>query len=193
MMVDLRRALRRAATLAGYMLNPSIASGIAYSRIIRWRFRRCGPGLQLKFSTTILGHRNIAIGERFVSSGVLYLYAVDDGYLQIGDNCDVNTNVQLGASSGRLIIGNNVMIGANVVVRTANHGMARDRLMKSQPAVRGEVIIEDDVWIGSNAVITPDVTLARGTVVGAGAVVTRSTEPYTIVAGVPAKRIGERV
>lgn len=192
MISDLRRSLRHAAAVIYYSLNPATAAGLAYSQMVRWRFRRCGTGLRLRVSTTILGHRNISIGNRFISMGTLYLYALDKGELQIGDNCDVNTNVQFGASSGRLIIGNNVMIAANVVIRAANHGMARELPMMAQPPRRGEVIIEDDVWIGSNAVITADVRVAKGTIVAAGAVVTRSTEPYSIVAGVPAKKIGER-
>lgn len=140
----------------------------------------------------VRGARNIVIGDDFVSMGSLYLYADNGGYLEIGNNCDVNTNVQLGAASGRLIIGNDVMIAANVVVRAANHATARGVPMKSQRSVGGEIFIEDDVWIGSNAVITANVRIGRGTIVGAGAVVTKSTEPYSIVGGVPARKIGER-
>jgi galactoside O-acetyltransferase len=124
--------------------------------------------------------------------GTDYLYA-DDGELVIGDNCSINTNVQIGASGGKIVIGSNVIIGPNVVIRAANHGLRRDGQMRFQPHTYGEIIIEDDVWIGSNAVITADVLLAKGVVVGAGAVVTKSTEPYTIVGGVPARKIGERV
>ena len=58
------------------------------------------------------------------------------------------------------------------------------------PIKEQEVIIEDDVWIGMNAVILPGVTIRKGTIVGAGAVVTKSTGEYEIVAGVPAKKIG---
>jgi galactoside O-acetyltransferase len=167
--------------------------GMIYSFLVKARLQRCGRGLRLRWSTVIRGHRNIVIGDDFASMGRLYLYANDAGYVRIGNNCDVNTNVQIGAASGRIIIGDDVMIAANVVLRAANHGTARDRAMKLQPTIRGEILIEDDVWIGSNAVVTSDVTLARGTIVAAGAVVTRSTEPYSIVAGVPARKIGERV
>jgi galactoside O-acetyltransferase len=125
--------------------------------------------------------------------GHLYLYANDGGLLEIGDACSVNSNVQLGAASGRIKIGNEVMIGPNVVIRAANHGTQRALPMMRQPWESGEIIIEDDVWIGANAVITGKVTLARGTVVAAGAVVTHSTEAYSIVGGVPARKIGERV
>ena len=52
---------------------------------------------------------------------------------------------------------------------------------------RAPVVVEDDVWIGANAIVRSGVTVGRGAVVGGGAVVTRDVEPYTIVAGVPAE------
>jgi galactoside O-acetyltransferase len=172
--------------------DPGLVAGVIYSALVKHRLQRCGRGLRLRWSTVILGHGNIVIGDNFASSGYLYLYANDPSFVQIGDDCDVNTNVQIGGSCGRIIIGNHVMIAANVVLRAANHGMSRHTPMKQQPSIPGEIRIEDDVWIGSNAVVTADVTIARGTIVAAGAVVTRSTEPYSIVAGVPARKIGER-
>jgi galactoside O-acetyltransferase len=101
-----------------------------------------------------------------------------------------DTNLQLGASPGRIVLGDNVIIAPNVVLRAANHGIDRSSPIRTQRWTRGQILVEDDVWIGSNAVVTADVTLARGT--GAGSVVTQSTEPYSIVAGVPARKIGER-
>lgn len=166
--------------------------GLVYSTFIKLRLKKCGSRLRLKLGAVVIGHENIILGENFSSMGILYLYANGGGYLEVGRNCSVNTNVQLGASAGRIIIGDNVMIAANVVIRAVNHGMRKDAAMRFQPHTYGEIIIEDDVWIGSNAVITSGVTLSKGTVVGAGAVVTKSTEPYSIVGGVPARKIGER-
>jgi galactoside O-acetyltransferase len=186
------RSLRRILVLTYQCLDPGFAFGLLYGVALRFRVRKCGRRLRLRASTVVRGARNIVIGDDFVSMGCLYLYADNGGYLEIGNNCDVNTNVQLGAASGRLIIGNDVMIAANVVVRAANHAADRGVPMKSQRSIGGEIVIEDDVWIGSNAVITANVTIGRGTIVGAGAVVTKSTEPYSIVGGVPAKKIGER-
>lgn len=146
----------------------------------------------MPLTASIRGHRSIVLGNNFVALGQLQLYAHDGGSVQIGDNCSVNTNVQIGGAFGRIVIGNNVMIAPNVVIRAAEHGIRREVPMRDQPHTHGEIIIEDDVWIGSNSVVTSDVIIARGTIVGAGAVVTRSTEPYSIVGGVPARKIGER-
>ena len=187
-----RSAARRLGAAASVCLRPLDLAAVLYSAVARHCFRRCGHGLRLPLTATIRGPRNIVIGDNFVALGHLYLFAHDGGFVQIGDNCSVNTNVQIGGAFGRIVIGNNVIIAPNVVIRAADHGIRRGAPMRYQPHSHGQIIIEDDVWIGSNAVVTADVTLARGTVVGAGAVVTRSTEPYSIVAGVPARKIGER-
>ena len=164
-----------------------------YTILIKRRLRKCGGRLRLKLSAVVRGHENIVLGDNFSSRGVLYLYANDDGYLQVGSNCSVNTNVQLGASAGRIIIGNDVLIGPNVVIRAADHGTRKSPIIRFQGLHYGEIIIEDDVWIGANSVITSGVTIAEGTIVASGAVVTKSTEPYSIVGGVPARQIGERI
>jgi len=188
-----KQVVRGLAILALRLLSPAELAAILYSAWVRLRLRECGPGLSLRLSSQIRGHRQIALGKSFISLGQLYLYAHDGGSLQVGDHCTVNTNVQFGAAAGKIVVGNHVMIAANVVMRASNHGMKRNGVpMDQQPQTRGEIRIGNDVWIGSNVVITADVHIADGTVVGAGAVVTRSTEPYTIVAGVPARRIGER-
>lgn len=164
---------------------------ISYSYWHSLRLHSCGRKFRLRFGTVIISAENVNIGNYFESMGVLYLYA-QNGSISVGDNVSINTNVQLGASGGRIVIGNNVLIAANVVMRAANHGLDSSELINKQPHSEGEIIIEDDVWIGSNVVITSNVTITKGTVVGAGAIVTKSTEPYSIVAGVPAKKIGDR-
>lgn len=177
---------------AGLIVNPFFWLGRIYTYLCRFRFKRCGIGFCATYPLVVKGGKSISIGNNFSSMGTDYLYA-NDGELIIGDNCSINTNVQIGASGGKIIIGADVMIASNVVIRAANHGLSRNSPMRFQSHSYGEIFIEDDVWIGSNAVITSGVRLAKGTVVGAGAVVTKSTEPYTIVAGVPARKIGERV
>jgi acetyltransferase-like isoleucine patch superfamily enzyme len=71
----------------------------------------------------------------------------------------------------------------------ANHGIAKDALVSKQIVTKLGVVIEDDVWIGAGAKILDGVTLRKGSVIGAGAVVTKSTESYGVYAGVPAKLI----
>lgn len=163
-----------------------------YGYILRQTLGQCGKSFIPCFPLTITGGVNIKIGDNFRSMGHDYLYA-DEGCIEIGNNFRINTNVQIGSSGGKILIGNNVLIGPNVVLRAADHGLSKDGFILNQSHKGGEIIVEDDVWIGSNAVILRNVRLGRGCVVGAGAVVTKDVEPFTIVGGVPARKISERV
>ncbi len=109
----------------------------------------------------------------------------------IGEYCSFNRSGIVWG--GGVTIGNKVRIGPRVMITTTNHVFSdRDRPIMEQGVDCGEVAIEDDVWIGANVTILPGVTIGKGAVVGAGAVVTKDVVPYTVVAGVPAKVIGER-
>jgi acetyltransferase-like isoleucine patch superfamily enzyme len=115
------------------------------------------------------------------------------GLIDIGENCTVNPYCFL-HGGGNLVIGNGVRIASHAVIIAANH-MFDDpnQYIYMQGESRRGIVIEDDVWIGAGAKILDGVTIKRGTVVGAGSVVTKSTEPYSIVAGVPAKPISSRL
>jgi acetyltransferase-like isoleucine patch superfamily enzyme len=107
--------------------------------------------------------------------------------VRIGRNSRVNRRCTLDVRGG-LTIGANASISPEVCILTAAHRV-------DDPAFPVEirpVVIEDHVWIGTRATVLPGVTLGRGCVVSAGAVVTRDVAPYAIVAGVPARKIGER-
>lgn len=94
---------------------------------------------------------------------------------------------------GGLRFGDHVMIGPNAVIVSSQHRFDDPTVeMVFQGHQTDFVDIGSDVWIGANAVVLPGVTIADGTVVSAGAVVTRDTEPYSIVGGVPAAKIGMR-
>lgn len=87
-----------------------------------------------------------------------------------------------------IIIGNNVCINDGVKLLTASHDL-QDPEWKHKKAA---IIIEDFVWIATNAIILPGVKIGRGAVVGAAAVVSKNIEPYTIVAGNPAKTLKKK-
>lgn len=164
---------------------------LIYGSFLALRVGKTGRRFMPAYPLKIVGGGNICIGDNFRSMGCNYLYA-NDGVITIGDNMSMNTNVQIGGSSGRITIGDNVLIGPNVVIRAADHGLALGLSIRFQPHVGGEIIVEDDVWIGANAVILRDVTLGKGCVVAAGAVVTKDVEPYAVVGGVPARKISSR-
>lgn len=105
--------------------------------------------------------------------------------VSIGNNCYINYNVTL-LDSFPIEIGNNVFIAPNVVISAVTHPLAANDRRNLQG---GLVKIEDDVWIGANATILPNVTLGKGCVIAAGAVVKNNVKPYTVVGGMPAKLI----
>lgn len=112
--------------------------------------------------------------------------------LKIGKFFGINSGSYVNAVGG-IIIGDYVLIGSNVTISSGQHPIdGINPPIFSRPVLPKEIIIEDDVWIGAGAVIMPGVTLKKGTVVGACAVVTKSTEEYSVVVGSPAKKIRNR-
>jgi acetyltransferase-like isoleucine patch superfamily enzyme len=113
------------------------------------------------------------------------------GAIQIGAHTGVGDFTIVNAVES-ITIGERVMIAARCHITDADHVMEGRGPMQTQGRRSKPVVIEDEAWLGSGAVITAGVRIGKGAVVGAGAVVTRSVEPYEIVAGVPARKIGSR-
>jgi maltose O-acetyltransferase len=106
----------------------------------------------------------------------------------IGEKASLDGRKQLDNSSGGLEIGSHVDIASDVMIWTSEH----DITDKSMKAIEEKVVIEDYVFIGPRSIILPGVTIGRGAVIAAGAIVTKNVVPLAIMAGVPAKQIGER-
>ncbi len=133
----------------------------------------------------------ITIGARsYIDHGVI-LRALG-GTIEIGEDCSINAySILLGG--GNMRIGNKTQIGPHTVIVPANHKFSNTSTpIKDQGLEQLGIIIEEDVWIGAGARILDGVTLGYGCVIGAGAVVTKSVPPRTVVGGVPAKSIATR-
>lgn len=114
------------------------------------------------------------------------------GVITVGESVFINAYCVL-CGHGGLEIGSHTQIACHTVIIPANHNYKNSRIRIDLQGERKEGIrIEDDVWIGANCVVLDGVTIASGSVIAAGAVVTRSTEAFGIYAGVPARRIGAR-
>jgi galactoside O-acetyltransferase len=100
----------------------------------------------------------------------------------------------LAASAGEILIGNDVLIGPNTVLRAADHEFADPiKPIRLQGYRRGRIEIGDNVWLAANVVVTANVRIGDGAVVGAGSVVTRDLPPMTVCVGVPARPIRSRI
>lgn len=156
-------------------------------------FKKTSGFFRIDTGVTILGFENIELGADVLFMKNSYVYAHDGGAILIGDNFTMNTNSQLGASFGKIIIGNDCAIAPNCVLRASNHNFENpDVPFLKQGHTYGEIIIEDDVWISSNCVVTANTKIGKSSIIGAGSVVTKDVEPYSIVGGVPAKLIKKR-
>jgi len=112
--------------------------------------------------------------------------------LKIGDNSGIGINCEV---YGPVRIGDNVMMGPEVIIYTRNHNTERtDIPMQIQGYTETKpVVIGNDVWIGRRTIILPGVHVGNGCVIGAGAVVTKNLPDYTISGGVPAKILKMRI
>ncbi|WP_345689511.1 acyltransferase [Novipirellula caenicola] len=108
--------------------------------------------------------------------------------ISFGDRNVINFGCLLDGRKFNIVTGSDVSIGPEATVLTLGH----DPHSPTFEDRGGDVIIGDRVWIGFRAIVLPGVTIGEGAVVAAGAVVTRNVEPFTIVAGVPAKPMGRR-
>ena len=111
--------------------------------------------------------------------------------ISLGDNSGIGVNAFI---SPYVTIGNDVMMGPECMMYSTNHNFERTDIpmwkqgfSKEQP-----IVIEDDVWIGGRVIILGGVRVGKGSIIGAGSVVTKDVEPYSIVGGNPAKLIRKR-
>lgn len=127
---------------------------------------------------------NVSINRGIVFEGV--------DKISIGNNVQINTRCWI-SGSGELEIGENVLIGPHVIIHTANHNFNKKTIpILLQGHTFNKVIIEDNVWIGANCTILPGVTIKKGSVAAAGAVVTKDTIENGVYGGVPARLIKYR-
>ncbi|WP_010529502.1 DapH/DapD/GlmU-related protein [Lentibacillus jeotgali] len=127
------------------------------------------------------------VGQEFDEDFSLFLpFTTDFGKnIKIGKNVFINSGCRF-QDQGQIIIGDQSLIGHNVVLATINHDY--------HPLNRGTmhlkpIVLKERTWIGSNTTILPGVTVGENSVVAAGSVVTKDVEPNTIVGGNPARFI----
>jgi galactoside O-acetyltransferase len=162
------------------------ARGYSY----RQRLKKMGSVGYIGLGVWLSGSQNISLGDN-VTIGPNCILTSDEGNLSIGSNSGLNSNVTLGADLGSIRIGENVIIGMNTVMRAANHKFdaSPNIPIREQGHDRGEIVIQDDVWIGANVTILPHTTIGSHCVIGAGSVVTRDIPSGSVAVGVPAKVI----
>jgi|GEM_PF-66702 len=146
-----------------------------------------------------LARRGLRFGDN-VTVGALSMIRPSGYYgreigegLVVGDRSNIGPYCYLGASGG-ITIGNDVMMGPRVSLFAENHNFARtDIPMRDQGVTRLAIVVEDDCWLASGSVILAGVTIGRGSIIAAGAVVTRDIPPWSIAVGNPARVLRSRI
>ena len=137
----------------------------------------------------------IVVGARSHVYAFAYIRAVGGmGDIIIGEDCDINPHCVLFAGNG-IRIGNGALIAPHVNIMPMNHAFDRRdvpiREQRFQPS-RGGVVIEEDVWVGSQCVLLDGTYIERGAIIAAGSVVRGRVNAYSIWAGMPARYLKDR-
>lgn len=156
----------------------------------------CGVRIRIVWSQVkIQGVAKIRFGHRFTAGRGLWLQAIGDGVLTIGDNVNMSDWVHIGALSS-VTIGPGCLLGSKVLITDHSHGTAIDIASAAplRPDARpllskGPVVLENNVWLGDSVVVLPGVRIGSNAVVGANSVVTKNIPNNTIWAGTPAIQI----
>lgn len=133
-------------------------------------------------------NRDIRIGKHCMIAADCFLH----GPIIIGDEVAINHSCSFDGGRVGIKIGNQTRIANNVTIYAFNHGMKPNAPIYQQSANSKGVVIGKDVWIGAQAGIVDGVTIGDHAVVGMGSIVTKDVPDWAIVAGNPAKIIGDR-
>ena len=167
--------------------DPEVNDALHECADLCWEYNQLRPSEKAK--------RNELIDQIFGSHGegvrVVQPFCCDYGKnIHVGDRFFANHGLQI-LDAATVTFGNDVYLGPNCLFSTAGHpvdaGLRNAGLEFALP-----ITVGDDVWLGANALIMPGVTIGSGSVVAAGAIVTKDVPPYTIVGGNPAKIIKYR-
>lgn len=153
------------------------------------RFKAIGNNVHFDDNIFVYQPEQVSIGDN-----VTFYYGVC--FQSAGDGIVIGSGSHFapyGVLYGPLEIGRDCCVAAHVVFAAIGHQYDDpEQSFASRPGIAKKIVVEDNVWIGANAVIIQGVRIGTGSIVGAGAVVTKDVEPYSVVGGVPARLIRKR-
>jgi acetyltransferase-like isoleucine patch superfamily enzyme len=146
----------------------------------------------------INGVENISFGRNMTIGTGCRIYAQnganDNSEIIFGKGVSINYDVSINADcGGKIIIGDNSLIGPGVIIRASNHNTVLLNVpINSQGHIPGRIEIGENVWLGAHVIILPNVRIGNNAIIGAGSVVTKNIPEDVVAVGVPAKVIKQR-
>jgi acetyltransferase-like isoleucine patch superfamily enzyme len=164
------------------------------SFIERNRIKSLGKNVYIDKDVELLRYpKNISISDNVVlKSGARICSCNESSLIHIGESTTVGHHTFIFASEG-VDIGANCLIAPFVYIVDSDHQIRKSKRINEQGNLTAPIKIDDDVWIGTGAKILKGVTINKGAIIAAGAVVKDDVLPYSIVGGIPAKEISKRV
>ncbi|MBM9593840.1 acyltransferase [Roseitranquillus sediminis] len=176
---DDRSRFRRFLRLVFSLLDPrayahalKVVNYYNYTHVAELRKATLGRGVQISPTASFANAQNLTIGDRG----------------RIG----ANTSLWAGPGSGRIVLGEDILIGPGVMLTAASYRFDDGSPVTRQAMDESDIIVGRDVWIGYGAVILPGARIGDRAIVAASAVVRGEVPPGAIVAGVPARVVGHR-
>lgn len=159
-------------------------------RLMREETVHIEPGCFISPEAAIFAElgRPIRIG----SGSSVAAHAFLHGPLTLGRDVSINARASLDGGSMGIVVGDGTRIASGACLYAFDHGLTADRPLREQPVTSKGITVGADVWVGAQAGLTDGVTVGDHAVIAMGAVVTRDVAPFAIVAGVPAKVVGDR-
>ena len=137
----------------------------------------------------LLAKAGVDIGDSTVWNGLEIRPIGAASRITIGQGCFINSEVRFECAPNVTIkIGKRVQIGSRCSFETMNHSVVLLEKNK-RGGFPQSIVVEDDVWLAARVIVLPGVCIGKGSVVAAGAVVTKDVPPFTLVGGVPARKI----
>jgi acetyltransferase-like isoleucine patch superfamily enzyme len=191
----------------GYALREIVLKGISLKIIskifsfLRYGFYYRGRGVDIDYRSVVDGAKYISMGDRvWLQRGAwlsVPLFEMDNvekrAYLVIGEGTRIGPNCTISAAN-KIHIGKNVLFGPNVTIVDHMHQYINVHQPVSHQGIlgKGEIIMEDDSWIGVNVTIyahNKKIIIGKGSVIAANSVIRNNVEPYSVVSGNPARLI----
>ena len=162
---------------------------------VRSKLKRCGVGVRLHPFGKILHPEMVELDDNCRICDFSFIWGGTG--VKIGKFTDMQAQTVIWGG-GSAILGDYISVGVGSVILTAGYDYKLGlRMVDGQPegeslANYGQIIIENDVYIGARSTLLGDITVGEGAIIGANSLVNKNVEPWSIMIGSPAKKVGER-